>query len=180
MVLKIKETAKPDMPLDFKARLCGKGYKQVHGVDYNETYAPVACYDSIRMFLAILATLDYEIDTVDVTTAFLLSTLTEEVYINIPDGYKCESPLTKFLKLLKTLYGLKQSPYMWNKEIAEFFVQMGFKQFMSDRCEFVEKFMGYTCYILLYVDDIILGCVNRIIMQNLKDMINKKFPIKDK
>jgi hypothetical protein len=170
--MKGKYKEKFKITIEKEYRLCGKGFKQVSGVDYNETYAPVACYDSIRMFISTLATLDYEMDTVVVTTAFLLSTLKEEVYINIPDGYECINPNTKYLKLLKTLYGLKQSPYMWNKEIADFIVKLGFKQFITDRCVFVGKFKGTTCYLLLYVDDIIIGTISRAIMQELKAIIH--------
>jgi hypothetical protein len=87
MVLKRKDEEYENGPRKFKARLCGKGFKQEYGVDYFDTFAPVAAYDSIRAFLTLMAVLDYEIDVVDVITAFLLSVLKEEIYIKIPDGY---------------------------------------------------------------------------------------------
>jgi hypothetical protein len=77
-----------------------------------------------------------------------------------PDGYECKSKTPKFLRLLKTLYGLKQSPYMWNKEIATWLIETGFKQLVSDRCVFIGKVNEVICYILLYVDDIIIGTPN--------------------
>jgi hypothetical protein len=114
---------------------------------------------------------------VDVIAEFLLPCLTEEVYINIPDGYECKSKTTKFLRLLKTLYGLKQSPYMWNKQIATWLIETGL---VSDRCVFVGKVNGIICYILLYVDDISIGTPNRAIMSTTQNAINKRFPITDK
>jgi hypothetical protein len=180
MVLKIKETAEASMPLNFKARLCGQGFNQIYGIDYNETFAPVACFDALRVFITILASMDFEIDTVDVITAFLLAPLKEEVYIKIPDGYKTKSRLTKFLRLLKALYGLKQAPYAWNKEISEFLISIGFKQLIKDRCIFVGKINGKLVYILLYVDDAIIGCKTRDTMIKVKTIIDSKFKITDK
>jgi transposase InsO family protein len=177
MVLKIKETQDKDMEQVFKARLCGKGFKQVYGIDY---YAPVAAFDALRGLLAILCMLDYEIDTTDVVTAFLLPILKEEVYIKIPDGYIVKDQLTKFLRLRKTLYGLKQSPYMWNKEISDYLISIGFTQFITDRCIFVGTVQGSKIYILLYVDDAIIGAPNRTIMQHVKALIHAKFPITDR
>ena len=180
MVLKIKETAEASMPLDFKARLCGKGFKQIYGIDYHETFAPVACFDALRLFISLLVSMDFELDTVDVTTAFLLAKLEEEVYINIPDGYKPKSPTTRFLRLFKALYGLKQAPYAWNKEISDYLISNGFKQLISDRCIFVGKVDGQIVYVLLYVDDAILGCKSRETMVKIKSIIHSKFKIKDK
>jgi hypothetical protein len=87
MVLKRKALPNPEIPPVYKGRLCGKGVLQVHGVDYFTTFSPVATCNTIRAFVSILATMDYEIDTVDVITAFLLAPLREEIYIEIPEGY---------------------------------------------------------------------------------------------
>ena len=180
LVLKVKETENATDPVNCKGRLCAQGFNQIETVNYHETYAPVACYDSLRMFLAILITLDYEIDTVDVITAFLLSDLQEEIYIKVPDGYIRKDPNTKYLRLLKTLYGLKQSPHMWNKDIASYLISLGFRQFNTDRCIFIGQYNGSVTYILLYVDDIIIGTKNRSIMSDIKEAIHSKYPIKDK
>jgi hypothetical protein len=84
LVLKEKEPEGPNLPGKFKARLCGKGFKQVFGVNYIKLFAPVATYGSLGLFITILVTLDYEIHSLDVITAFLLADLKEEVYIKIP------------------------------------------------------------------------------------------------
>jgi transposase InsO family protein len=75
LVLKIKESESDDVPRRFKARLCGRGFKQEYGVDFFETFAPVAAYNAIRTFVSLLATMDFEIDSIDIITAFLLAPL---------------------------------------------------------------------------------------------------------
>ena len=100
MVLKLKESESEDIR-KFKARLCGKGYRQQYGLDYFETFAPVAAYNSLRMFITLMLSLDYENDAVDEITAFLLSPLQEDIYIKIHDGYPTQSGnIGKVLKLL--------------------------------------------------------------------------------
>jgi hypothetical protein len=163
MVLKRKASPSQDSAPVYKARLCGKGFLQIHGVDYFSTFSAVATYNTIRAFVGVLATLDYEIDTVDVITAFLLAPLKEEIYIKIPDGYPNAAELRNagmVLRLLKSLYGLKQAPHDWNQEIHGYLLYLGFMSFSTDRCVYVGQFMGVTCYILLYVDDMILGTPN--------------------
>jgi hypothetical protein len=106
----------PNGPRRFKARQCGKGFKQTHGVNYFDTYAPVLTYTTLRIALTIF--LDYETDTIDVTTAILLSPIKEDVYIKLPPGYPCKSwQEGKVLKLQKCLYGLKQASMEWNSEL---------------------------------------------------------------
>lgn len=109
LVLKVKESECSEIPEIFKARLCGQGFRQQYGKDFNETYAPVAAYNSVRMFISLIASMDYEIDSVDVITAFLLADLKEEIYIKIPDGYPQAADIKGMvLRLLKSLYGLKK------------------------------------------------------------------------
>jgi hypothetical protein len=125
--------------------------------------------------------LDYEIDSTDAITAFLLPLLNEEVYIKLPDGYIPKDAATRFLRLPKTtLYGLKQSPYIWNKAISDYLRSIGFTQLIADRCIFVGMVGAHKVFILLYVDDAIIGALNRKIMQHFKSLFNARFPINDK
>jgi len=111
MVLKIKEAEYEGTPRRYKARLCGKGYRQTHMVNYFDTYAPVVTYNTLRIFLTMMAGMDYEMDVIDVTTAFLLSPIKEDIYIKIPSGYPIKAGQERMvLKLNKCLYDLKQAP----------------------------------------------------------------------
>ena len=117
MVLKIKEPESALVEPTYKARLCAKGFR---GIDHFLTYAPVAMFQSLRVFIDLMAKLDYDIDVIDVVTAFLLAHLKEEIYIKISDGYPNAAKLRQngmVLRLFKTLYGLKQSPREWNKKL---------------------------------------------------------------
>jgi hypothetical protein len=104
-----------------KARLCAKGYSQVQYVDFNETFAPVMKYKSLRILLAIATIKNYEIEHLDVQTAFLNATLKEEVYMKQPEYFEIDSKDKDkdqlVCKLKKSIYGLKQASNEWNKEI---------------------------------------------------------------
>jgi hypothetical protein len=181
MVLKLKEAEFKDQVRVAKARLCARGFNQIHGINFFETFSPVASLDALRMFLTLLANMGYEIDCVDVITAFLLAVLPEEIYISIPPGYP-DSHLYpgKVLRLLKTLYGLKQSPMEWNSTIDRYLKILGFTSIQSDKCIYVGTFNNEICYLLLYVDDILIATKTRTTMLGLKAAIHKQFPIKDK
>lgn len=180
LVLKIKESESEDIPRKFKARLCGQGYRQQYGTDFNETYAPVAAYNSVRMFISLVASMDFEIDSVDVITAFLLADLEEEIYVKIPDGYpKSPGNIGKVLRLLKSLYGLKQAPKAWNDALDKYLKSIGFEPLVSDACVYVGKWEGIVVYILIYVDDMLIAASNRAIMAQVKAKIHSRFPITD-
>ena len=186
MVLKLKEAENSVQERRAKARLCGKGFKQIYGIDYFMTFSPVATYDSLRIFVTIMASLDYELDVVDVITAFLLAPLKEEIYIKIPDGYPNAMDLRKsgkVLRLLKSLYGLKQAPRDWNQELNSYLIELGFRPLDSEKCIYVGRFGDkgdVTVYLLVYVDDVILATPSRPLMKSLKAKIHLKFPITDK
>lgn len=142
MLLKIKETASAQDDMDFKARLCVKGFKRIEGVDYHEAYLPVAAFNSLRLFVDLMAKIDYEMDNIDVKTAFLYASLNEEVYIKIPDGYPNASVLRKegkVLRLLKTLFALQQAPNERNKDLDEKLTSLDFQSLRTEPCIYVEK-----------------------------------------
>jgi hypothetical protein len=91
-----------------------KGFKQIHGIDYNETFSPVAMLKSVRILLAIAAYFDYEILQMDVKTTFLNGNLTEDVYMTQPKGFVDPKHAGKICKLQKSIYGLKQASQSWN------------------------------------------------------------------
>ena len=94
---------------NFKARLLAKGFKQTHGIDYDETFSPVAMLKSIQILLAIAIYYDYEIWQMDVKTAFLNGNLLEDVYITQLEGFICPENSVKVCKLQRSIYGLKKA-----------------------------------------------------------------------
>jgi hypothetical protein len=123
-ILKHKPGFKTTAPR-YKARFVIKGFSQVHGVDYNETYAPVAKTYSFRIFMAIAAARDLEMITLDVKTAFLYGTLEEEVYMHQPEGFVIPGREEEVCHLIKSIYGLKQASRVWNVKFNEFIISFG-------------------------------------------------------
>ena len=101
----------------YKARLVAKGYIQKHGVDFDEVFAPVAHIETVRLIIGMAASRGWQLHHLDVKTAFLRGELKEEVYVSQPEGYIIKGSETKVYKLKKALYGLRQAPRAWNKEI---------------------------------------------------------------
>jgi hypothetical protein len=97
----------------YKARLVAKGYSQVEGIDFGEIFSPVAKLTSIRFMLSVVVAFDFEIEQMDVKTAFLHGYLEEEIFMKQPEGYVVKEKKELVCKLKKSLYGLKQSPRMW-------------------------------------------------------------------
>lgn len=157
-------------PVKYKARLVAKGFMQRQGIDYREIFAPVARYESIRMFLALVASKDYELGQFDVTTAFLYGTLDEEIFMELPEG--CDTRQGKYCRLLKTLYGLKQSPRQWNKSFNKFLSEYNFVPNQVDQCIYRGEINGEEVILALYVDDGILAAKSKrtveIVLKNLK------------
>ena len=97
----------------FKARLVAKGFTQSYGIDYQETFVPIAKLNTIRVLLSLASNLDWPLYQLDVKNAFLNGVLKEEVYMEISPGFSTQNNASKVCKLRKSLYGLKQSPRAW-------------------------------------------------------------------
>ena len=115
-----------------KARLVCKGYAQIEGIDFDETFAPVARLESIRMFLALAVFKDFKIYQMDVKSAFLNGYLEEEVYIEQPDGFVLGDDPNLVCKLKKALYGLKQAPRAWYSRLDTYLHHIGFRRGVVD------------------------------------------------
>jgi hypothetical protein len=149
-VLKRKRT-KEGLIERYKARLVVKGFAQTKGVDYDEVYAPVARHVTLRALLAVAAVKDYEIQQIDVKTAFLNGPLREDIYMEPPAGYDFGEG--KVLKLNKALYGLKQAARAWNQELVKVLAKHGFEVSQADVSLFTLKRCGRQVWLLIYVDD---------------------------
>ena len=103
----------------YKARLVAKGFRQIQGIDYEETFSPVAMLKSVRILLAIAAYYDYEIWQMDFKTAFFNGMLSEDVYMIQPEGFVNPQYAGKVCKLQRSIYGLKQASRSWNLRFDE-------------------------------------------------------------
>ena len=158
-----------------KARLVAKGYSQEEGIDYDETYAPVARLEAIRMFLAFAAHSDFKVYQMDVKSAFLNGELEEEVYVEQPPGF--ENPeLDDFVYLLfKALYGLKQAPRTWYDTLSEFLIENGFTRGIIDKTLFHKMHKDNMILVQVYVDDIIFGSTNDDLCKRFSKLMQSKY-----
>lgn len=164
----------------YKARLVAKGYAQRFGVDYNEVYAPVARWDTIRMIIATAANQNWSIYQLDVKSAFLHGELQETVYIDQPQGFVKKGGEEKVYRLKKALYGLKQAPRAWFSKIESHFIREGFKRSESEHTLFVkEEKQGQILIVSLYVDDLIFTGNCERLMNDFKESMKKKFDMTD-
>ena len=161
----------------YKARLVAKGYAQRYGIDFEETFSPVARFDTIRALLAVAALQKLHLQQFDVKTAFLYGDLEEEVYIQQPRGF--EDGTNRVCKLKKSLYGLKQAPRCWNKRLLEFFRKQGLVQSEADPCLFSRhQEEGKRLFIAVYVDDGIVAADNDDEIHKFLSEMKKEFSIR--
>ena len=163
----------------YKARLVAKGYTQTYGIDYEETFAPVAKMNSVRVLLSCAANLNWPLHQFDVKNAFLHGELEEEVYMAIPPGFSSSQTEGKVCRLKKALYGLKQSPRAWFDRFLKAMLRFGYKQSHADHTMFIKRSNGKIAILIVYVDDIIMtgDDMNEII--SLKALLAQEFEIKD-
>jgi hypothetical protein len=163
-----------------KARLVAKGFTQSYGIDYHETFAPVAKHNTIRILLSLAANQDWPLHQLDIKNAFLNGDLEEEVYMEIPPGLEISSNYNKVCKLKKSLYGLKQSPRAWFDRFTKTIVQNGYSQCQADHTLFIKSSPeNKKAILIVYVDDIILTGDYREELVKLKTLLAKEFEIKD-
>ncbi|VVA28366.1 PREDICTED: Retrovirus-related Pol poly from transposon, partial [Prunus dulcis] len=162
----------------YKARLVAKGYTQTYGIDYEETFAPVAKLNTVRVLLSLAANLDWPLHQFDVKNAFLHGKLTEEVYMDIPPGYNTTQTGT-VCRLRKALYGLKQSPRAWFGRFTMAMKNNGFKQCNSDHTLFLKHRKGKVTALIIYVDDMIITGNDKQEISQLQDYLATEFEMKD-
>jgi hypothetical protein len=165
----------------FRARLVAKGFTQVEGVDFDETFSPVARFESLRLILALATLEDWEIHQMDVNSAFLHGELDEEIFMEQPIGFVVAGQEHKVCKLQKALYGLKQASRAWNLQFHGVLTELSFTRTYSDAGVYVYHLRegGDSVIVILYVDDItILG--NSISKINaLKKSLSNRYEMTD-
>ena len=158
-----------------KARLVVKGYNQEEGIDYEETFAPVARLEAIRMFLAFASHLKIKLYQMDVKCAFLNEFLQEEVYVEQPPGFEKEDFPNHVFKLKKAVYGLKQAPRAWYERFSKYLLENNFKRGLIDKTLFIKQNGKDILVVQVYVDDILFGATNESLCNEFSDLMQKEF-----
>ncbi|GKE42771.1 retrovirus-related pol polyprotein from transposon TNT 1-94, partial [Tanacetum coccineum] len=158
-----------------KARLVAQGYSQEEGIDYDETFAPVARMEAIGIFFSFATYMSFKVYQMDVKSAFLNGKLKEEVYVKQPPGFESSKFPDYVCKLDKALYGLKQAPKAWYETLSTFLIQNKFTRGRIDNILFIYKSKGDVLLIQVYVDDIIFGTTSYKLCKQFEKLMTKKF-----
>jgi histone deacetylase 1/2 len=160
----------------YKARLCANGSNQVYGRDVFDVFSPVLRHTSLRVFLSLACSSRWVVEHLDVNTAFLNGPLAETVFMRCPKefGY----PVGSILKLVKSVYGLKQSSRNWYNTIHSFLLSIGFKSTLSDPCIYCRGTANDQVFIALYVDDILVAGSSQRHVDGVKALLCNRFDMK--
>ncbi|KAJ9547459.1 hypothetical protein OSB04_020002 [Centaurea solstitialis] len=164
-----------DVVIRNKARLVAQGYCQEEGIDYEETLAPVARLEAIRIFIAFAAHRGFKVFQMDVKSAFLNGKLKEEVYVKLPPGFESAQYPNHVYFLDKALYGLKQAPRVWYKRLSTFLISNGFHRGTTDITLFYKKHDDDILLVQIYVDDIIFGSTDLSMCKDFESLMQKEF-----
>lgn len=157
----------------YKARLVAKGYLQKEGIDFDETFSPVAKLVTVRCVISLAICNNWSLFQLDINNAFLYGEIEEDVYMSLPPGYFSKGD-KRVCKLKKSLYGLKQAPRKWNEKLISFLSEYGFCQSKSDYSK-----QNWFVVLLVYVDDIIVTGNSVDEIEKVKLFLKSKFRIKD-
>jgi hypothetical protein len=156
-----------------KSRLVVKGFTQVFGVDFEETWSPVGRKASLKLLINFVLENSWKWKQMDVDTAFLNANLEEEIYMNQPEGFTDASK--RVCRLLKSIYGLKQASRMWYNTLKEFLEKLGLSRSRIDPC----IYLALGLIIFVYVDDIIIAAESDEILERISDQFKERFMMKD-
>ncbi|GKC44106.1 retrovirus-related pol polyprotein from transposon TNT 1-94 [Tanacetum coccineum] len=158
-----------------KSRLVAQGYRQEEGIDFEESFAPVARIEAIRIFIANVAHKNMMIYQMDVKTAFLNGELKEEVYVSQPGGFVDQENPSHVYKLRKALYDLKQAPHAWYNMLSSFLISQHFSKGAVDPTLFTRQAGNDLLQVQIYVDDIIFASTNTAMCNEFANQMTTKF-----
>ena len=162
----------------YKARFVAKGYSQVEGIDYNETFSPTARMNSIRLITQLSVEKELNLHQMDVKAAYLNAPIDCPIYVEQPEGFetKSENGEVLVLKLNKSLYGLKQSGRNWNNTIDAYLIENGFQKSINDPCFYYKQ--EENIFLLVWVDDLLISA-DSCAVESVKETLTNKFKMKD-
>jgi hypothetical protein len=163
----------------YKARLVAKGFTHKKGIDYTETFSPVSKKDSLHVIMALVAHFDLELQQMDVKMTFLNRDLEEEVYMKQPKGFPSSDGEQLVCKLKKSLYNLKQASRQWYLKFHNVIASFGFVENIMDQCIYLKVSGSKICFLVLYVDDILLATNDKGLLYEVKQFLSKNFYMKD-
>ena len=171
----------PNKEIIHKARFVAKGFAQVEGVDYTDTFSPTAKMTTIRMLIQFAAERSMKVHQLDVKTAYLNAPLDCEVYLEPPKGFteSGDGGTVLVWKLHKSLYGLKQSGRNWNFVLSDFFRSIGFTQSEVDACLFTKFDGNHSLFVVIWVDDIVLASDSDKALKVTKNLLKQRFKMSD-
>jgi hypothetical protein len=158
-----------------KSRLVAQGYSQKEGIDYENTFAPVARLEVFRILLAFSVDKGFKLYQMDVKSAFLNGVLEEEVFVRQPPGFESEKYPNWVYKLRKALYGLKQAPRAWYGRLRGFLFERGFEMGKVNQTLFLLKQGRDILIVQVYVDDIVFGDSSNSLVARFADDMSKEF-----
>lgn len=164
-----------------KARLVARGFTQIWGENYHETFSPITRYESIRYLIAHAALEDWEMETMDIKTAFLNGDLEEEIYMEQPEGWAIKGKEDYICLLKKAIYGLKQASRQWNAKIHQSLLNLEFKRTYSDAGVYVYRRQrgDSVTIVVLYVDDLLLFGDSKNHIKQVKQTLGRQYKMTD-
>ena len=162
-----------------KARFVAKGFTQIFGIDFEETFSLVARFETVRLLLSIAALEDWDIEALDVKMAFLFGELDEEIYMEQPEGFIKKGQEKKVCRLLKAIYGLKQAALQWNKALHDSLLKMEFTRTFADPGIYIHFHNQDLIILVIYVDDALFMGSNCSYLRFKKQEFMKKWESRD-